>query len=278
MADGGGQTHAQAVRRAADTYGAAADHYDRDTLAFWRRYGELTIARLGPVPGRRVLDLCCGSGESALAAARAVGPDGSVLGIDVAEPMLALARRKAAAAGLGNVEFRAADATATRLPDDAFDLVVCVFGVFFVPDQAAFVGEMWRLVAVGGELALTTWGPGVFEPGNGEFWRAVDAETEPAARFNPWDDITTPAALAALMTAGGVPNPQVEAVTGRQPLAGPEAFWDIVLGTGYRSTVDRMIAPARERLRDRLLARLRALDVTEVRTDAVLGHARKSSG
>ena len=60
-----------------------------------------------------MLDLCCGTGESALAAARAVGPGGSVLAVDVAEPMLARGVAKAVAAGLDNVTFRSADATRT---------------------------------------------------------------------------------------------------------------------------------------------------------------------
>ena len=65
------------------------------------------------------------------------------------------------------------DATCTGLPDGAFDAVVCVFGVFFAPDMAAFVQEMWRLVRPGGVLAITTWGPGLFEPASSHSWRCV---------------------------------------------------------------------------------------------------------
>ena len=68
-----------------------------------------------------------------------------MLGIDIAAPMLELARARAAAEGLGNVGFRSGDATRTGLPDGGFDAVVCVFGVFFAPDMIAFMREMWRL-------------------------------------------------------------------------------------------------------------------------------------
>lgn len=72
----------------------------------------------------------------------------------------------------------------------------------------AFVAEMWRLVRPGGVLAITTWGPGLFEPANGRFWDAV-GEVAPSLYkgFNPWDEITTPAALSELFASAGVAAP-----------------------------------------------------------------------
>ena len=124
------------------------------------------MTRLRLVPGGMVLDLCCGAGASAIPAARAVGPAGRVLGIDVAAPLLELARARAADEGLANIEFRSGDATRTGLPDGGFDAVVCVFEVFFAADMTAFLREIWRLVRPGGVVAVTTWGPGLFEPAN----------------------------------------------------------------------------------------------------------------
>ena len=82
--------------RAARTYGAAADHYGLASLSFWDRYGSETVSRLPLAAGDAVLDLCCGAGASAIPAARAVGPAGHVLGVDVAGPMLDMVRAKAA--------------------------------------------------------------------------------------------------------------------------------------------------------------------------------------
>src|SRR5947209_10635009 len=115
--------YSEAAQWAAQAFEAAADHYDDPALGFWRRFGHNTVARLGLQPGQQVLDLCCGSGESALAAAHAVGPSGRVLAVDAAAPMLQLAAAKATAARLTNVEFRQADATCTGLPDRLFDAV-----------------------------------------------------------------------------------------------------------------------------------------------------------
>jgi len=260
--------------RASRTYGAAADHYRRAALSFWDRFGAATVSRLRLAPGGTVLDLCCGAGASALTAARAVGPEGRVLGIDIAAPLLELARARAADEGLANVELRHGDATRTGLPGGGFDAVVCVFGVFFAPDMAAFVREMWRLTGPGGVLAVTTWGPGLFEPANSLFWRCV-GEEEPALykAFNPWDEITTPAALAGLFSRAGVPDPAVAAAAGQHRLDHPDQFWDVVLGSGYRATVDALGPERRDPVRESLLADLRSREITSLRTDVVFGTA-----
>jgi ubiquinone/menaquinone biosynthesis C-methylase UbiE len=161
------------TRRAARTYTAAADHYGRPALSFWDRWGAATVSRLGLASGEAVLDLCCGASGSAIPAARAVGANGRVVGVDIAVPLLELARAKAARERLTNVEFRPGDAMRTGLPGESFDAVVCVFGVFFAPDMPAFAAEMWRMVRPGGTLAITTWGPGWCEPASTVFWDSV---------------------------------------------------------------------------------------------------------
>jgi ubiquinone/menaquinone biosynthesis C-methylase UbiE len=262
------------AERAARTYGAAADHYTLAALSFWDRFGSATVSRLPLAAGDAVLDLCCGAGASAIPAAHAVGPAGRVLGVDVAAPLLALARSRAAREGLAQAEFRRCDATGTGLPGTSFDAVICVFGVFFAADMPGFVAEMWRLVRPGGVLALTTWGPGLFEPANSYFWRCV-GEVEPSLfkAFNPWDEITTPEALGGLFARAGVPGPVLAAEAGQHELPHPDGFWDIVLGTGYRATIGALGPEQRDLVRTRLLAELRAQQVTKLRTDVVFGTA-----
>src|SRR4029079_8098195 len=145
--------------KAATTYNAAADHFDDGPLAFWDRYGRGTVERLRLKPGSTVLDVGCGSGASAIPAAQTVGPRGRVIGVDLAERLLALAQAKADAQNLSNIEFRQADMEKLGYPDESFDAVVCVFAVFFVPDMVKEVRELWRMVRRGGQLAITTWGP-----------------------------------------------------------------------------------------------------------------------
>jgi ubiquinone/menaquinone biosynthesis C-methylase UbiE len=264
--------------RAARTYGAAADHYLLPALGFWDRWGTATVERLPLSAGDSVLDVCCGAGASALPAARAVGVNGSVVGLDLAQPLLALARQRAAAEGLSNVAFRESDATDTGLESDSFDAVVCVFGVFFAADMPAFVAELWRLVRPGGTLAITTWGPDWCEPASSVFWESVRAVEPTLFRaFNPWDEITTEPALADLLARAGVPGATVQATTGEaHPLERAEDFWDIVLGSGYRGTVDAFDDAQSEQLRERVVGAVRARDITRLHNDVVFASAVKS--
>ena len=262
----------------AATYTATADHFDDPALSFWDRFGRQTVARIGLRPGDRVLDACCGTGASALPAAHVVGAAGQVLGLDLAEPALVLAREKAEAQCLTNVEFRAVDVEHTGLPSESFDVVVCVFGVFFVPDMATAVAEMWRLVRPGGVLTITVWGPGWLEPATTAFWAAVGAERrELVGGFHPWTRVTDTAALSQLFHDGGAASPTVEAEPGTHPLASPEDWWSIVLGTGYRATVQQLDPAAAQRVRAASIAWLRQHEVRELQTNVIYARARKPS-
>jgi SAM-dependent methyltransferase len=199
-----------------------------------------------------------------------------VVGVDLAGPLLELARAKAARERLTDVEFRLGDATHTGHPGGSFDAVVCVFGVFFARDMPGFVAEMWRMVKPGGTLAITTWGPGWCEPASSVFWDRV-REVEPSLykAFNPWDEITTPDALTRLLAAGGIDAARAQPEAGHHDLDRPEDFWDIVLGSGYRGTVDALGPEQREALRDRVLTTLSKRAIRTLRTDVVFATATK---
>lgn len=257
-------------------YNAAADTYDDPANSFWERFGRRTVERLALEPGMRVLDVCCGSGASALPAAELVGPRGSVLGVDLAEKLLERARAKAVERGLRNAEFRTGDMLDLGFARGAFDAVVCVFGVFFVQDMAAAVRSLWSAVRPGGRLAVTTWGPRFFEPATSAFWSAVRAERPDLYKgFNPWDRICEPAALRALLAEGGVADAEVVAESGEHPIASPEAWWAAVLGSGYRGTLEQLDPAARERVRIANLDHVRRSGIRAVEANVVYAVASR---
>jgi ubiquinone/menaquinone biosynthesis C-methylase UbiE len=259
--------------RAAATYNAAADNYD---AGFWDRFGRATVARLNLRRGARVLDVACGSGAAALPAAEAAGSDGQVVAVDLAENMLQLGRAKASARGLNNIEFRLGDMTALGYPDGHFDAVICVFGVFFVPDMKALVAELWRMVKPFGKLAITTWGARIFEPMYSRWNEAVRAERPDLyAAFNPWDRITEPWAVAQLLNEAGVSATEVVAQSGGQRFSIPEDWWTIVLGSGLRWTVEQLGPEAAERVKRHNLAWARNNAVDTVETNVIYAVATK---
>jgi ubiquinone/menaquinone biosynthesis C-methylase UbiE len=268
---------ANAKAKAEATYNCAADHFDDAPLAFWGVYGRRTVERLGVPPGSSVLDVCCGTGASAIPAAEIVGPNGSVVAVDLARPLLEAARRKAAQRNLRNVEFRVGDMTQLGFTDGAFAAVVIVFGIFFVPDMEQQVRELWRMVAAGGKLAVTTWGPRIFEPMYSTWTEALKRERPDLhTAFNPWDRITTTDAVRKLLLDAGVSNVEVVAEDGWQALSCPEDWWTIALGSGLRWAIEQMSAESRERVRTANVEFGRRNRVEAIETNVIYGVGTKA--
>lgn len=120
-------------------------------------HGDL-LAMAAPAPGEAVLDVACGAGVVSLAAARAVGPAGRVLGVDLAGAMVQAARQRAQDLGLGQARFERMDAEQLVLPDAGFDVTLCVLGLMYVPDPQAALRELRRVLRPGGRAVIAVWG------------------------------------------------------------------------------------------------------------------------
>jgi ubiquinone/menaquinone biosynthesis C-methylase UbiE len=268
----------EAQRRAKATYNAAADGYDHPANSFWERFGRRTIDRLDLQAGMRVLDVCCGSGASAIVAAEKVGAEGLVIGIDLAESMLERGREKAHRLELRNVEFRVGDMLDLPLPVSHFDAVICVFGVFFVPDMQAAIRALWRMVRPTGKLAITTWGPRWFEPGSSAFWNSIrEVRPDLYKGFNPWDRICDPDSLLALMREAGVENAAAVAEDGWHPIPSADAWWRAALGSGYRGTLEQLSAPERELVHSANVDFIHRTGCRAVEANVVYANATKPS-
>jgi arsenite methyltransferase len=107
-----------------------------------------------PLPGERVIDIGSGGGLDAMIAARAVGDDGDVVGVDMTPAMLARATRNAATAGLTNIEFREGLAEALPVDDGWADLVISNGVLNLVPDKVAAYEEIVRALRPGGRIQI----------------------------------------------------------------------------------------------------------------------------
>ena len=265
-----------AQQRAASTYNAAADFYDASPLGFWDYFGRRTIEQASLPIGSRVLDVCCGAGASALPAAEAVGQTGAVVGVDLAKELLELARAKAIQRRLRNIEFEIGDMLSLRFPVASFDAVVCVFGIFFVPDMSKAVSELWSRIRPGGKLAVTTWGPNFCEPANDAFWCSIkNVRPDLYKGFNPWDRINDPVGLRKILDEGGVASPKIIAENRLHPIKSPEDWWTIVLGSGYRGTIEQLNPTERQKVKEANLAFIRDEKVSAVETNVVYALAAK---
>lgn len=118
---------------------------------------DLLLARAAPRPGENILEIGCGTGATTVPLAEAVGREGHVLGIDIAEPMLAEARKRVAESGLQNVSLVLADAQAHRFEPESVDLILSRFGVMFFADPRAAFANIGGAARPGGRLCFACW-------------------------------------------------------------------------------------------------------------------------
>ena len=118
---------------------------------------ELLCEKLSIRPGDHVLDVATGTGAVAQIASAKAGPSGSVTGIDLTPPMLAIAGQKPPVRNGAPIEYIEGDATALAVDDGAFDVVTCQHGMQFFPDRAAAAREMLRALKSGGRVGVAVW-------------------------------------------------------------------------------------------------------------------------
>jgi SAM-dependent methyltransferase len=176
-------------------------------------------------PGARILDVACGTGIVARTIARHLGPDGSVTGLDVSPAMLDVARRTAAAEGL-DVAWYEGSALDLPFADSAFDLVLCQMGMQFFPDRPCAVEEMYRVLAPGGRVVISTWRGLDQNPFYAALARSVRLRFASPALETPFS-VGDPAEIAGLLLETGFGDVSVEPVTIAADFARPEQFVEL---------------------------------------------------
>ncbi|MEA2371659.1 MAG: hypothetical protein QOH12_2053 [Solirubrobacteraceae bacterium] len=140
--------------------------------------GEMLCETVDVLPGDRVLDVACGSGTAALAAARR---GASVTGVDYVPALLERGRERAAAERV-DVEWIEGDAEALALEDGSFDIVLSTFGSMFAPDHARAAHELLRVCHPGGLIGMANWTPDGLM---GEVFQTIVKHAPPPIKIDP---------------------------------------------------------------------------------------------
>jgi len=138
-----------------DLYSRVAPRYGRVGPNIHSYAGERLIERLGMKQGAHVLDVAAGRGANLFPAARAVGPRGQVIGIDLAEGMVRETTAEIERQNLQNASMLSMDAEHLTFPDASFDYVLCAFAIFLFPHLEQALSEFFRVLRPGGMLAIT---------------------------------------------------------------------------------------------------------------------------
>ncbi len=259
-----------------------AQRWNGDSGRQWIKHRERHVAvrqRLTPrlfqaariAPGDRVLDVGCGCGESTIAAARTAGPGGYALGLDLSGPMLDVARRLAAEAGIapdqGPLRFVQGDAQVHPLPPASFDVLISSFGVTFFDDPAAAFDNLVAALRPGGRLAFLSWQDGLRNEVFAIPLRAFATVGGLPDATGDTDPFADPTRVSALLSGAGCADIRIE------PLREPARLGsDVADVLGYVRGMSRIrmltgrLDPARA---GRVMAAIEAQYASRARPDGV---------
>ncbi len=201
----------------------AAIYQEHLVPAIFGPWAPVLVDLAAPGPGERVLDVACGTGIVARAAAARVGPTGRVVGIDLNPGMLDVARAFPPLAG-ATIEWQEGDAGALPFADAAFEVVLCQLGLQYFPDRSAALREMQRVLVAGGRLALLVWQAIDQSPGFALLAEALERRVgaEAAATMRAPFVLGDPEQVQALIAGAGFRDVAIRAAVGTVRFASAE--------------------------------------------------------
>jgi SAM-dependent methyltransferase len=217
--------------------------YDATGIDFFGQIARTLVARAGLGEGSTVLDIGCGAGAALLAAAEAVGPSGTVIGIDLAEGMVERARRAVRERALENVVVQVGDAEAPPTAPRSVDAIVASLVVFFLPDIELALDAYAKTLVAGGTLAFSTF------VGDDD-WTPLDSILEgfappsPPAQGEAWFESAS--GISSILRAHRFHSVSIDDVTHQVEFPSLEAFHEWDWSTGSRATWSAI--PAEDRV------------------------------
>jgi len=280
-----------------DEAGTMMEWESRETAEAWRQMRaqdgavfaaatERMLDLAGVGTGDRILDVAAGTGEQTLAAARRVGPTGSVLATDISASMLAVAADVLRQEGWSNVEKLVADAQRLDLPPDSFDAAISRFGVMLIPSHQEALSAIRRALRPGGKLAAMVWStaernPFLALPLGMLQARGLLPSPEPGQPEAGPFALGTPDALATVFRQAGFGDVVIEpvAIRWRFPsVAATLDYYRLNVAAMRRETADQLQGAAGEQLFAEIaqaLDRWRGPNGLEVPGEALIGVGTK---
>jgi SAM-dependent methyltransferase len=240
-----------------EAWRSVAGGWERRRELIWtttRPVAERLVDLLEPRPGQVILELAAGPGDTGFSALPRLLPGGRLVTTDVAPEMLDAARRRAAELGLEDVSFAVEDAAALTFDDDAFDGILCRWGLMLIPDMDAAAAEMRRVARPGGRVALAVWA----SPDANEWMTASGRAALELGVTEPPDPeapgpfrLSGEGALEAVLSGAGLSVQALEDVPLMWHASSVDEWWEI------STDMSRLLALLRAQLTDDQLADVR---------------------
>jgi len=230
-------------QKVAGVFHRASSTFDHVGPGFFAHFGRRLVVQASLPLHARVLDVACGRGATLFPAAEAVGAQGFVTGIDLAEGMIQETAREAKQRGLSNVEVRQMDAEHLDYPDSSFDATLCGFALFFFPQLELALAEIQRTLKPGGRIAVSTWG-NMFDKEWEWFDNLVERyrlpkpqdEQNPAPSDDP--DFDTPDGMQKIFKTAGFVDVQVVSEVADFTYSTSEEWWETLWSHGFRKILE----------------------------------------
>jgi O-methyltransferase/aklanonic acid methyltransferase len=243
----------------AAVFDRAADVYDT-FIPFFARFGQRLVELAAVGPGETVIDVASGRGASLIPAARAVGPGGRVIGLDLAPTMVDRLRGDLQRLGLDQASISVGNAMALDAASGAFDVALSGFTLALLPNPKLAVDEFARVVRPGGRVAVsmpTGAGPewSFFGELIGQFAGRADRPLPPPPG--------PPPDLAALLRDGGLEDVRTVDETEDFVFPNSDAWWNWVWSQGMRVLLEALPTDALNDLRAAAESRLRPITAAD---------------
>ena len=251
-----------------EVFDLSADSYDHPALRFFDLNARALVREVEIPAGAAVLDVATGTGKVAVEAARIVGPEGRVIGVDASAGMLERARRKA-----GNLplEFRRMDGNVLSFPDETFDVVLCGHALTFLNADRA-IREFHRILRPGGRVGISSFTREAFMPMTLMLKSVLGMPASPGglrARRKRLAALDDRRAVLELLRRGGFRRRKVVHERTAYMLEDPAECWTVLWGSAWRAPLSRLPRETRDRVKRELLDDLRLLQGSDgIRLDA----------
>ena len=215
------------------------------------------------VPGQSILDVGCGTGWCTIAAANLLGTQGNIVGVDIADNLLELARNKSVSAGVSNVEFSVGNAEELNFADNSFDVVLSSLVIFLLNDINKALGEWYRVLKPGGTVVISSFGETLLQP---LFQMLMEkfAQYEDSVYIDNRSDAPTNSTEKCfkLLKNNGFENIAVSEEQMGFYLPDVDAYWKELTSQPYRFRISRFPSDIQNTFKEEHLS-----DVSALRTD-----------
>ena len=232
----------------ADVFNRAAPEYGEKGCDYFDHFGKKLVAYTSPCKGDRILDVATGTGAVLLPAARAVGPQGSVIGVDLSLGMLQEAKKRSL---FPWIQLQQMDAEHLEFPDNSFDVVFCAHALFFFPNILRALTEFKRVLKPHGRLSISIFGKRT--PLNA--WIVERSKELGATRQIRVTAIEDAEMLKDFLQKAGFSQIDIHEEKTMISYETSEEWWESLWTCGYRSNLEQLLPQDLELLKKEALVR-----------------------